>query len=234
MAKRPFSAVPEHAFGGNVFEDQLASVAPLVDAVWTQIAALAEGNEHVRVLVTSPQHESGTSLLASATASSLARHMRAKVLMVEAHMRQPKAASFLGVEGSPGFSDLLLGLAEMDDAIHAVPGTPDLELLPGGTPRPALAGEFATRTARELLGELTTRVKYTVFDAPPLTEHREARGLLSHVDAAVIVLRSRHSLKSRTAALAELIENARVPILGTVLNRHQSDLGFLQGALGAD
>lgn len=231
MAKRPFSAVPEHAFGGNAFLDQLETVAPLVDPIWTQIAALAEGNEHVRVMVTSPQHEAGTTLMTAATASALARHMRTQVLMIEAHMRQPAAASFLGVEGQPGLSDLLLGHATIDEAIHAVPATPDLEVLPGGAARPPITGEFATRGARETLAQLTTRSKYTLIDAPPLTEHREARALLSLCDAAVIVLRSRQSLKSQTAKLIELIEDARVPILGAVLNRHQSELGFLGSAL---
>lgn len=208
---------------------QLEVVTPLVDSVWTQIAALAEGKSHVRVLFTSTESQSGTTLLTSATAAALARNMRANVLMVETHMRQPAAAAFLGTEGTPGFSDLLLGHTDMETAVREVPGIPDLHVLPAGTSRPAIAGEFATRGAQELLRSVMTKARFVLFDAPPLTEYREARGLLSYVDAAVVVLRSRVSLKRDAVDVAEIIEGARVPILGTVLNRHQSEFGFLSG-----
>lgn len=233
MAKRTFTPVPDHVFGGDAAQDQLETMAPLVDPVWTQIAALADSGNHVRILFTSPQNGAGTTLLTAATAAALARHMRARVLMVESHMRRPAAAGYLGTEQAPGLSDLMLGHAQVEDVVRQVPGIPDLELLPAGTARPAIAGEFATAGAREILEPLTARAKYTLFDAPPLTDYREARGLLTHVDAAVIVLRSRVSLKSSAIRLAELIEAARVPILGTILNRHQSEFGFLSGKLGA-
>ncbi len=58
-------------FGGHAMQDQLEVVAPLVDSVWTQIAALSEGKSHVRVLFTSPDNQAGTTLIAAATAVSL-------------------------------------------------------------------------------------------------------------------------------------------------------------------
>ena len=220
--------LPRHALAGDL-QDQLEVVAPLVDLIWTQIASLAEGKKHVRVLFTSPQNQAGTTLMTAATSAALARNMRANVMMVETHMRAPAAAAYLGTESTPGFSDLLLGHTEMETAVRDVPGSPDLHLLPGGSPRPAIAGEFSTRGAQDLLQSLMTKARFVLFDAPPLIEYREARGLLGFVDAAVIVLQSRVSLKSQTVELADLIENARVPILGTVLNRHESEFSFLQG-----
>lgn len=213
-------------------QEQLDLVAPLVDAIWTGIAALGEGRSHVRVLFTSPEHEAGTTLIAGATAMSLARNLRSNVLFVETHMRRPAAAAYFGIDGMPGFSDLLLGHTEMERAVRDVPGTPDLHVLPGGHPRPAITGEFAMRGARELIQSMTSRARFVIFDAPPLTTSQEARGLLAHVDSAVLVLRSKSTLKRQAAQLADLIEAARVPILGSVLNRHASDFGFLSGALG--
>ncbi len=213
-------------------QEQLELVAPLVDSLWTSIAALGEGKSHVRVLFTSPEHGAGTTLLAAATAVSLARNLRSNVLFVETHMRRPAAASYFGTESSPGFSDLLLGHVEMETAVREVPGTPDLHVLPGGSPRPAITGEFAMRGAQDLIQSLMTKARFVLFDAPPLTTSQEARGLLSYVDSAVVVLRSRSTLKRDVLQLTDLIEAARVPILGSVLNRHASDLGFLAGRLG--
>lgn len=227
-SQQPQFGVPDHAFAG-AHQEQLDAVAHQVDSIWTQIASMAEGKDQVRVLFTSPENQSGTSLLAAATSVSLARNMRTNVMMIEAHMRQPAAAAYLGTDGTPGFSDLLLGHADIETSVRAVPGVPDLHLLAGGTPRPAIAGEFATRGARDLIDDLTRRSRFTIFDAPPLLEYREARGLLTHADAAVVVMQSRVTLKSQAAKLTELIDGARVPILGVVLNRHESELSFLPG-----
>lgn len=219
-------------FGGHAMQDQLEVVAPLVDSIWTQVAALAEGKSHVRIAFTSPDNQAGTTLICAATAVSLARNLRSDVLMVETHMRHPAAAGYLGAEATPGFSDLLLGHTDLETAVKTVPGVPGLRLLPGGTARPAIAGELAARNAQEILRTLMTSATFVLFDAPPLVGYHEARGLLSYVDSSVLVLRSRSSSKQDTLQLAELIETARVPILGTVLNRHESDFGFLDGKLG--
>lgn len=233
---QPLTVVESSGMGpdaGTPMQDQLELVAPLVDAVWTRIAAEGEGKSHVRVLFTSPEHEAGTTLIAAATAMALARNLRANVLFVETHMRRPSAASYFGTDASPGFSDLLLGHTDVESVVRDVPGTPDLHVLPGGSPRPAITGEFALPNARKEIGALMERARFVIFDAPPLTTSHEARGLLTYADASVLVLRSRSTLKREIVALAELVEAARVPIIGTVLNRHVSDLGFLSGPLGA-
>lgn len=219
-------------FGGHAMQDQLEAVAPLVDSVWTQIAALSEGKAHVRVLFTSPDNQAGTTLLSAATAVSIARNMRADVMLVETHMRQPAAAGYLGTESAPGLSDLLLGHTDLETAVKPVPGVPGLHVLPAGTARPAIAGELAAKPAQELLRTLMTSARFVIFDAPPLVKYQEARGLLSYVDSSVLVLQSASTAKKETIQLAEMIEAARVPILGTVLNRHESDFGFLDGKLG--
>lgn len=228
FAAAPRTGIPDHAFAG-AHQEQLEAVVLKVDGIWNQVAALTEGRDHARVLFTSPENGTGTTLMTAATAVALARNTRSSVLLVEAHMRKPAAATYLGTEGTPGLSDLLLGHADVESAVHGVPGVPDLHLLPGGTPRPAITGEFATPAARDLVGELSRRTRFTLFDVPPLLEYREARGLLHMVDAAVVVIRSRVSLKSQTARLADVIEGARVPILGAVLNRHESEFSFLPG-----
>lgn len=207
--------------------EALSQLEPLVDAVWTQIAAQAQGRAHTRVLVTSPSGKAGTSLITAATAAALARNLRSQVLVVETHMRQPGLAGFCGIEGMPGFSDLLLGHAGLEDVTREVPGVAGLFVIPAGTPRAAIPGEFAARQTQDLFRSLTTRCRFVLFDAPPLLEHREARSLLTFSDYVLLVLRARESSKADTSALVDLVAKSNVPLLGTVLNRHISELSFL-------
>lgn len=209
-------------------QDALHQLEALVDPVWTQIAAQAEGRAHTRVLVTSPSSKAGTSLITAATAAALARNLRSQVLVIETHLRQPGIAGYAGVEGVPGFSDLLLGHAGLEDVTREAPGIGGLFVIPAGTPRAAIPGEFAARTAQDLFRSLTTRSRFVLFDAPPLLEHREARSLLAFSDAVLIVLRARDSSRADTTALAELVKKSGVPLLGTVLNRHVPEIGFLE------
>jgi len=208
--------------------EALSQLEPLVDAVWTQIAAQAQGRAHTRVLFTSPSPKAGTSLITAATAAALARNLRSQVLVVETNLRNPGMAGFAGIEGTPGFSDLMLGHADLEGVTREVPGVSGLFVIPAGSPRAAIPGEFAARAAQELFRSLATRCRFVLFDAPPLLEHREARSLLTFADHAVLVLRAREASKADTTALVELIRKTGVPILGTVLNRHVPELGFLE------
>lgn len=208
--------------------EALTQLEPLIDAVWTQVAAQAQGRAHTRVLFTSPSPKAGTSLITAATAAALARNLRSQVLLVETNLRHPGVAGFAGIEGMPGFSDLLLGHTGVEDVTREVPGVPGFFVIPAGTPRAAIPGEFATKPTQELFRSLASRCRFVLFDAPPLLEHREARSLLTFADHAVLVLRARESSKADTSALVDLIRKTGVPILGSVLNRHIPEVGFLE------
>lgn len=207
--------------------DALAQLEPLVDAVWTHIAAQSQGRAHTRVLCTSPSEKAGTSLITAATAAALARNLRSQVLVMETNLKHPGIAGFTGIEGQPGLSDLLLGHATLEEVTREVPGVPGLFVLPAGTPRAAIPGEFAARQAQDLLRSLATRCRFVLFDSPPLLEYREARSLLSFSDHVLVVLRARSSTKRATESLVELVRQSGVPLLGTVLNRHVAEMGFL-------
>ncbi|MEZ6018026.1 MAG: CpsD/CapB family tyrosine-protein kinase [Planctomycetota bacterium] len=207
--------------------ESLTQLEPLIDAVWTQIASHAQGRAHTRVLVTSPSPKAGTSLITAATGAALARNLRSQVLVVETNLKHPGLAGFTGIEGLPGFSDMLLGHADLESVTREVPGVSGLYVIPAGTPRAAIPGEFATRPAQDLFRSLATRCRFVLFDAPPLLEHREARTLMSFSDHVLLVLRARESSKADTTALVDLVRKSGVPLLGTVLNRHVSELGFL-------
>jgi len=208
--------------------ESLALLEPLVDAVWTEIAAQGQGREHTRVLVTSPSAKAGTSLITAATGAALARFLRSQVLVVETNLRCPGIAGFTGIDGLPGLSDLLLGHADLDEVIREVPGVPGLRVLPAGTSRAAISGEYATPKAQALFANLATMGRYVLFDTPTLLEHREGRSLFPLIDHVLLVLRARDTSKADTGAVVQLIQRSHVPLLGTVLNRHVPELGFLE------
>ena len=218
---------PQSSDAPLAVHEALNLLEPLIDPVWTQIASISQGRAHTRVLCTSPSRKAGTSLITAATAAALARNLRSQVLVVETNLRQPGLAGFVGVDGLPGFSDMLLGHATLESVTREVPGVPGLFVIPAGSPRAAIPGEFATKAAQDLFRSLATRCRFVLFDAPPLLENRDARSLLTFSDSVLLVLRARDTAKDATTGLVELVKKSGVPLLGTVLNRHVSEFDFL-------
>lgn len=201
-------------------------VRPLSETVWSSLVGLQGERGNARFLFTSTEDHAGTTLVTASCGLGIARNTRNEVLLVEAHLRRPAMATYFGVDPVPGLSDLLVGQATLDEVRRSVQGCPGLTVIPGGTPRHIIAGEFAAEGARDMLDSIAGSSRYVLFDGPPLLRHSETRAILSHVDGAVLVLRARSSRKSEARRTVEVIETAGVEVLGSVLNRFKSELPF--------
>ena len=204
-------------------QQAIEAVQPLAEDLWTKVAAAHPRNEVSRILFTAPERASGTTVLAASCAMGLARNLRQETTVVETNLMRPALATYLGLPGMPGMSDLLVGRAQLSEARFQVPGTPSLYGLPAGSARPAVPGEFADDRARNLIEGITKMGRHVLLDAPPITEHSEVLSLLTYVDSVVLVVRAGATKKSSTQKAAKIIQDSGVPLLGTILNRFRSD-----------
>lgn len=207
-------------------QQAIEDVQPLAETIWSNLLSQTGGGERTRILFTSTEDRAGTTLVCAATALGLARNTRSEVTVVETHLARPALDGYLGVEGSPGLSELLTGQAGLEQCLRSVRGCPGLTALPAGSPRHVIAGEFAAPGARDMFEAISDRSPFVLYDAPPLLEHAESRALLRHVDGVVLVLRARSSRRSAARRTIERIEEAGVPVFGSVLNRFKSELPF--------
>src|SRR6185369_3862411 len=97
--------------------------------------------------------------IAAATAIGLVRHKRVPVCLVETHVARPVLARYLGLRQT-GLSDILDGRAELKDCLQEPRACPDVYVLPAGTPRAPVAGEFTTERMRELLEQVGQHGRY--------------------------------------------------------------------------
>lgn len=210
-------------------QEAIEGVQPLAETIWSNLANLSRGRERTRVLFTSTEDRAGTTLVTAATAYGLARNTRAEVTAVETHLDRPALDAYLGIDSVPGLSDLLVSQADLGQCLYTVPECTTLTAMPGGSPRTAVAGEFASPSAQDVFEALGHRTPFVLFDAPPLLEHAESRALLQHVDGVILVLRARASAKADVKRTIERIEEAGVEVIGSVLNRFKSEVPFGQG-----
>tara|TARA_R110002072_G_scaffold122941_4_gene257950 strand:- start:818 stop:1516 length:699 start_codon:yes stop_codon:yes gene_type:complete len=205
------------------FEELISSIPGLDPGLWSAISAFGKGRKSTRVLFTGTQPGDGVTVAATAAALGLARHLRVTTAYVETDLERPAVKGYLGMPSTAGLSDLLDGESSFDEAVSDVPGCPDLIVLGAGRARRAIPGEFASDIAEGILGRIVSPSQFTIIDGPPIASHPQMLSLLRHVDAAVLVVRARTSMKSELARAKAVLDQARVPVIGSVLNRFKPD-----------
>jgi capsular exopolysaccharide synthesis family protein len=172
------------------------------------------------IVVTSSVPDEGK----SATAANLAivfANAGGRVLLVEADMRRPRVAEYLGLEGAVGLSNVLAGQADVDDVLQRW-GPLDLWVLASGALPPNPSELLASQALVDLLDKMRSRFDTIIIDTPPLLPVTDAAVAAVRADGALVVVRcgktSRAQVRTATQALAAV--DARV--LGFVFNMAKS------------
>jgi len=178
--------------------------------------------EHKRAFViTSAGVGEGKTLTALNLAWLLAQTDGVKALIIDADLRQPCAADYLGIETEFGLSEVLTGQTRFTEAIVKLEPS-GLHLLPGGAAREDVAELLSGPRFGRLLDEARKHFDYIIIDAPPLGVFTDANLLINRADSAILVVRAS---KTRYAVVDRLLEQLpRERLLGVVLNRADTKL----------
>ena len=141
-----------------------------------------------------------------------------RVILVEADLRRPRLAEYLGIEGAVGITSVLLGQANVADVIQTW-GRQRLQVLPSGPIPPNPSELLGSRQMGTLIATLTTASDIVILDAPPLLPVTDAAVLASRCDGALIIARYGHTKRDQLAAAADALRKVGAAPLGVVLNR---------------
>jgi succinoglycan biosynthesis transport protein ExoP len=141
-----------------------------------------------------------------------------RVVLVDADLRRPSVARYMGIEGSVGLTTVLIGKVGIEDAVQPW-GSGTLDVVAAGQipPNPSeLLGSDAMSALVTRLGETYDVV---VIDTPPLLPVTDAAILAKRTGGAVLVTGvgavHRQQVEGAVAALA----TAKARLLGVVVNR---------------
>ena len=170
-------------------------------------------------VITSAGVGEGKTLTALNLAWLLAQTDGVKALLIDADLRQPCAAEYLGIETNCGLSEVLTGETRLTEAIVKL-NPAGLHVLPGGAAREDVAELLSGPRFARLLDEARKLFDYIIIDAPPLGIFTDANLLINRADAALLVVRAS---KTRYAVVDRLLEQLpRERVLGVVLNRAET------------
>jgi capsular exopolysaccharide synthesis family protein len=168
------------------------------------------------LLFTSPGPNEGKSTTALNFAVMLAQQGQ-RVLLLDADLRRPSLHKALDILREPGLTNVLVGDAQLREAIR--PSVlPNLDFLPSG-PFPPNPSELLNSKAMErLLEELEGRYTHIILDSPPILAVTDSSVLGVHADGVVVVLRSGETEQKAAERAVDQLRRIGVRVFGAVLN----------------
>ena len=180
-----------------------------------QFVGVASGSKSV--VITSSIPGEGKSTTAINLAVSLA-DAGTRVVLVDADLRRPSVANYLGLEGRAGLTSVLIGRAEVEDVIQPWRGS-GLDVLPSGQVPPNPSELLGSAAMRDLLTKLEASYDVVLLDTPPLLPVTDATILTKLAGGALVIVGADRIHKAQLAESLETLETADAQLHGLVLNK---------------
>ncbi|MCS5716770.1 polysaccharide biosynthesis tyrosine autokinase [Herbiconiux sp. CPCC 205763] len=177
-----------------------------------QFVGLEESNSFV---ITSSIPGEGKSTTAANLAIAMALSGQS-VVIVDADMRKPRLASYLGIEGSVGLTDVLVGRAQPNEVITRW-GDTNLYVLPAGRIPPNPSELLGSVAMVNLIRSLEKSFDVALFDAPPLLPVTDAAVLATKTGGALLMVAAGRAHKNHVRGAVTALTNVGAKVAGVVM-----------------
>lgn len=218
---------------GGILHDPDAVKNPLITQVSSQ-SPRAESFRHLRtnlqfahvshssktVLVTSALQGEGKSTTATNLALAMAEAGQ-RVVLIDADLRRPVVAKYLGLESQAGLTTALIGAAHVGDLLQPW-GENSLQVLTSGQIPPNPSELLGSTAMKQLIDELETKFDSVIIDAPPLLPVTDAAVLSQQVGGVILVVGCHRAKQQEVEKSLATLDLVNADLLGVVLNRVRS------------
>lgn len=142
----------------------------------------------------------------------------ARVLLVDCDFRKPDVHKYMGLEGTVGVTDYLIGSAELDDIIQPWGGG-KLSVLPAGRIPPNPSELLGSERMKYLLHTLENHYDAIVIDAAPLLPVTDAAILSKITGGVMLVVAVGKTKKPQLQGAVNHLQSVDGRVLGVVLNK---------------
>ncbi len=141
-----------------------------------------------------------------------------RVLLIDADLRRPSVATYMGIEGSAGLTTVLIGRASVQDVVQPW-GHGHLHVLPSGQIPPNPSELLGSRSMADLLELMRVSYDVILIDTPPLLPVTDAAILARLTGGAIVVVGTHAIHQNELAQSLGALETVGANVLGLVLNR---------------
>jgi capsular exopolysaccharide synthesis family protein len=193
-----------------------SAIAECCRSIRTNLLFLASEKPLHTLLVTSSAPQEGKTSTSVSMAITMAQGNN-RTLLIDTDMRRPRVHKVFGIGSDVGISSVIIGTAELSDAIKPT-AVDNLWVLPCGPIPPNPAELLHTEAFRKVLasaGQLFDRV---VLDSPPVTVVTDASIIGTMVDGVLLVVRAGKTIREAAKAARYQLTSVGARVLGVVLN----------------
>lgn len=183
-------------------------------ALRTNITFSLPGVTNYCIGFTSSNRSEGKSTSAINLAISYAQ-LGKKVILVDCDLRLPTVAAKLGIKGTPGFSDILVGEAKFAEAAKRVTKY-GIDVLPAGNIPPDATKLLASKQAHTIIEGLKKYYDVILIDFPPVTTVADALLMKDVIDGYLLLVRNEYSDMRSVDAMMDQMKMAEANVLGFV------------------
>ncbi len=196
-------------------DDKLSPRAEPFRTLRTNLQFLdVEGNPRSFVITSSLPSE-GKTTVSSNLAVTLAE-TGAKVALVDADLRKPRLAEYLGIEGAVGLTDLLIGKATFENALQRW-GRRQLFVLPAGQIPPNPSELLGSKAMDQVLHTLSEHFDYVLVDAPPTLLVTDAAVVSKATGGILLVTAAGKTKRQELSGTMDTLHTAKANVLGIIL-----------------
>jgi len=141
-----------------------------------------------------------------------------KVVVVDADLRRPSVAKYLGIEGSVGLTTVLIGRASVEDVLQTW-GNGNLSVIAAGQVPPNPSELLGSARMSELITHLSETFDVVLIDCAPLLPVTDAAILARLVGGAVLVVGANTINRHEVEGSLESLEAVGTKAHGIVVNR---------------
>lgn len=168
------------------------------------------------ILVTSPNPGNGKTTVATNLALSISQGEQG-VLLVDADLRRPLVHKVLGMEKSPGLSDLIRNKIDIEGVVRNWMDS-DLKVVTAGNIPPNITEVVGSKRITSILDELRKEHELVIVDAPPLII-ADSYNLATKVDGVILVMVPGDTTEEQAKTVKEQLDRSNAHLLGIVFNK---------------
>ena len=144
-----------------------------------------------------------------------------KVILIDADMHRGRVAKFFHAKSENGLSDYLSGQASYENVVRQSPANANLSYIACGTHSLRPYELLESDAMKNLMERLRQEYDYIIIDTPPVLILSDALAVAPYTDGAIIVVRHEMSYLRDIERELELLNFAKVHVLGAVINDYR-------------
>lgn len=188
-----------------------------------RIEKLMREQEMKVLLVSSAIPGEGKTTVAANLAVSLARK-GSRVLIVDCDLRNPSVAKTLNLENENGLAEYMAGKLAVRDMIRTT-DFKNLYAIVGGRGGQHMAERLGQENVSTLIRAARKLYDFVILDTPPCAMLADAAEAAELAECALLVVRQDYATREQIMEGAQTLAEAKLPILGGVLNGMQTAAG---------